>query len=177
MIHNKNYIIYVLQFILSGFLSAFVVFNIINTIKHSNYVNKTDHSNNKKSKKVSTITKTYNSSKNAQKTPNLQKGRWIGKVSHYSRSGCLGCSQNLLMANGKPLDDEGLTIAFNYLPLGSSVKLTNLDNGKSIVAEVTDTGGFTGLGRIADLTPKVASALLSKTDVSNIMIEELKINF
>lgn len=110
---------------------------------------------------------------NRLKSQYLEKGKWTGKVSHYSREGCLGCSPNLTMANGQPLDDNAYTIAFNYLKLGSRVKLTNLDNGKSVVAEVTDTGGFTGLGRIADLTPKVASALASRTDISNILIEEL----
>lgn len=100
-----------------------------------------------------------------------QVGTWIGKVSHYSRAGCLGCSPNLTMANGKPLDDEAMTIAFNWLPMNTKVRLTNLDNGKSCEATVTDTGGFNKLGRIADLVPAVARALETKTDISQVKIE------
>jgi rare lipoprotein A (peptidoglycan hydrolase) len=98
---------------------------------------------------------------------------WKGKVSHYSRSGCLGCSATLTMANGETLDDERLTIAFNKLPMNTQVRLTNLDNGKSVVATVTDTGGFEKLGRIADLVPAVARELETKTDVSDVLIERL----
>lgn len=98
---------------------------------------------------------------------------WIGKVSHYSRAGCLGCRADLLMRNGEPLDDSRPTIAFNWLPMDTKVKITNLDNGKSIEAIVTDTGGFNRLGRIADLTPAVYQFLETKTDVSNVKIEVL----
>lgn len=98
---------------------------------------------------------------------------WVGKVSHYSRLGCLGCSKNLTMANGETLDDNRMTIAFNWLPLNTSVRVTNLDNGKSVIAIVTDTGGFNALNRIADLVPAVANALETKTDVSNVLIEKL----
>lgn len=100
-------------------------------------------------------------------------GSWKGKVSHYSRAGCLGCSANLTMANGETLDDERLTIAFNKLPMNTQVRLTNLDNGKSVIATVTDTGGFEKLGRIADLVPAVARELETKTDVSDVLIERL----
>lgn len=98
---------------------------------------------------------------------------WEGKVSHYSRAGCLGCSATLTMANGQPLDDEALTIAFNKAPLGTRLKLTNLDNGKSVIVTVTDRGGFEKLGRIADLVPAVARALGTKTDISTVTFETL----
>lgn len=100
-------------------------------------------------------------------------GAWVGKVSHYSRAGCLGCSKTLTMANGEPLDDARPTIAFNQLPMNTKVLVTNLDTGKSVEATVTDTGGFNRLGRIADLTPAVANALGTKTDVTNVEIKPL----
>lgn len=100
-------------------------------------------------------------------------GLWEGKISHYSRAGCLGCSTTLTMANGQPLDDEALTIAFNKAPLGTRLKITNLDNGKSVIVTVTDRGGFERLGRIADLVPAVARALETKTDVSTVRLETL----
>lgn len=106
-------------------------------------------------------------------TPTPQKTSWIGKVSHYSEQGCLGCSETLTMANGERLDDTKPTIAFNHLPMNTRVLITNLDNGKSIEAVVTDTGGFERLGRIADLTLVVAGALETKTDISRVKIEKL----
>lgn len=106
-------------------------------------------------------------------TTSPKVGTWEGKVSHYSRAGCLGCSKTLTMANGQPLDDEALTIAFNQAPLGTRLRLTNLDNGKSVIVTVTDTGGFERLGRIADLVPAVARALETKTDITLVRFETL----
>lgn len=76
---------------------------------------------------------------------------WEGIGSYYSREGCIGCHPQMIMANGKPLDDSQLTVAFNWLPLGSRVLIENLSNGKTVEAEVTDTGGFNELGRIIDM--------------------------
>lgn len=100
-------------------------------------------------------------------------GEWIGKVSHYSYDGCVGCNPARRMANGEVLDDGRATLAFNWLPMNTRVLVTNLDNGKSIEAIVTDTGGFNELNRIADLTPVVANFLGTKTDVTNVKIEVL----
>lgn len=98
---------------------------------------------------------------------------WRGKVSHYSRAGCLGCNESLKMANGEPLDDTKPTIAFNHLPMNTRVRITNLDNGRSMEAVVTDTGGFGKYNRIADLTPAVYEYLETKTDRSEVLIEKL----
>lgn len=102
-----------------------------------------------------------------------EKRSWQGFVSHYSKAGCLGCSATLTMANGETLDDNRATIAFNWLPMNTQVRITNLSNGKSMVATVTDTGGFNRLNRIADLVPAVANNLETKTDQSLVLIEEL----
>lgn len=87
-------------------------------------------------------------------TPETNRGNWSGEASWYgaSEDACLGCDPNFIMANGKKLDDTKMTLAFNRLPLGSFVNVTNTVTGKSQVAEVTDTGGFEPLGRIADLS-------------------------
>lgn len=99
---------------------------------------------------------------------------WTGIATWYSRDGCVGCSENLLMANGEPLNDSALTVAFNYAPLGSSLKVTNLDNGRSVEVLVTDTGGFTeiGDGRIVDVTIAVKNAL-GISDMGNVKVELL----
>jgi len=112
-------------------------------------------------------------------TPELEKSTFLprafeGKVSHYSVAGCLGCSPTLTMANGETLSDDRPTIAFNHLPMNTKVKITNLDNGKSVIATVTDTGGFEKYNRIADLTPAVYGAINTKTDVSTVRIEVIE---
>lgn len=169
---NKRRLIY-LTYSLLGFISSFTIVTVSNAVARSLDNATVGRPPTIRKEAVPVPLPVPTPAKKRQESQYLQKRSWTGKVSHYSRSGCLGCSPSLTMANGQPLDDNALTIAFNYLPLGSMVKLTNIDTGKSVIAEVTDTGGFNSLGRIADLTPKVASALESKTDVSNILIEEL----
>lgn len=92
------------------------------------------------------------------------KSDFVGKASIYSRDGCLGCSENMIMANGQPLDDNALTVAFNDAPLGTTIKIKNTHNGNEVTARVTDTGGFKRHGRIVDVTPAVAHTLALKTD-------------
>lgn len=94
----------------------------------------------------------------------MPRASYEGKASIYSRAGCLGCSPTLTMANGQPLDDNALTVAFNLEPLGTQLKITNTVTGKTVIAEVTDTGGFHRHGRIVDVVPAVANALELKTD-------------
>ena len=77
------------------------------------------------------------------------------------------------MANGQPLDDNALTVAFNLEPLGTKLEITNTATGKTVIAEVTDTGGFHRHGRIVDVVPAVAEALELKTD-QVVSIEVLK---
>lgn len=86
---------------------------------------------------------------------------WSGKASYYSRNGCVGCRPDRLMANGEPLNDNALTVAFNRLPIGTFINIKNLESGLSAVAEVTDTGGFEKLKepKIVDLTPATRDAI------------------
>jgi hypothetical protein len=102
-----------------------------------------------------------------------KKSVWAGKASWYgaTKETCLGCDDNFIMANGKRLDDRIRTIAFNELPLGSMVIVKNVDSGLEEVVEVTDTGGFDGLGRIADLSLALKNSLKC-SDLCNVMIEE-----
>jgi len=95
-------------------------------------------------------------------TPTPQPTKRIeykGTASYYSRAGCLGCSPNMTMANGQPLNDDALTVAYNRAPLGSYIEVKNEKTGKAVVAQVTDTGGFESLGRIVDLTLAVKNAI------------------
>ena len=82
---------------------------------------------------------------------------------------CLGCLTDqrgrYLMANGNVFDDSLPTIACgtagscSIIPLGTLVRITNLENGNTTIVRVTDTGGFGELGRIIDCSKAVAGRL------------------
>jgi rare lipoprotein A len=93
-----------------------------------------------------------------------------GKVSYYSKTGCLGCSDNQQMANGQIFDENKYTIAYNKLPLNTIVTVKNITTGKSVNALVTDRGGFEKYNRIADLSLATCKAIDCKTDLSIIEI-------
>ena len=60
---------------------------------------------------------------------------------------------NKHVAMGHRFDPEALEAAMWDVPLGSKVKITNLDNGKTIVVRITDRGPNRRFGnRIVDLT-------------------------
>lgn len=98
--------------------------------------------------------------------------QWTGKVSFYSKDGCLGCNKLQITASGEVFDEMANTLAFNKLPLNTKVLVTNLDTGVSQVAKVNDRGGFEKYNRIADLSKGLFEKLEAKTDVSNIKIEK-----
>ena len=54
-------------------------------------------------------------------------------------------------ANGEAYDLYGMTAAHKTLPLPSFARVTNLDNGKSVVVRVNDRGPFHE-GRVIDLS-------------------------
>jgi len=55
------------------------------------------------------------------------------------------------MANGQPMDPGANITAHRSLPFGTRLRVTNQNNGKSVVVRVTDRGPFHG-GRILDLS-------------------------
>ncbi|MBD3263817.1 MAG: septal ring lytic transglycosylase RlpA family protein [Candidatus Omnitrophica bacterium] len=61
-------------------------------------------------------------------------------------------------ASGEPFDPEKLTAAHKRLPFGTKVKVTNLNNDKSVVVIVTDRGPFVR-GRIIDLSKGAAKEI------------------
>ncbi len=54
-------------------------------------------------------------------------------------------------ADGTVYDENAMTAAHKTLPLGSTVRVTNLSNGASAVVRITDRGPFVG-ERIIDLS-------------------------
>lgn len=61
-------------------------------------------------------------------------------------------------ANGEMYDGNALTAAHKTLPMPVNVRVTNLDNGKSLVVRVNDRGPF-ARGRIIDLSKRAAELL------------------
>lgn len=61
-------------------------------------------------------------------------------------------------ANGETYDGNQLTAAHKTLPMPVNVRVTNLDNGKSLVVRVNDRGPY-ARGRIIDLSRKAAQLL------------------
>jgi len=58
-------------------------------------------------------------------------------------------------SSGQIFDMNGFTAAHRTLPLGTTVKVTNLDNNKSVEVVVNDRGPFLK-GRIVDLSKAAA---------------------
>ena len=61
-------------------------------------------------------------------------------------------------ASGEPFHADGQTVASKTIPLGSTVKVTNLKTGDSATAKVTDRGPYVP-GRVVDVSKGVAQEL------------------
>ncbi|MBX9960145.1 MAG: septal ring lytic transglycosylase RlpA family protein [Burkholderiaceae bacterium] len=63
-------------------------------------------------------------------------------------------------ANGERFDQGKLTAAHRSLPFGTRVKVTNTQNGKTVVVRVNDRGPFVK-GRIIDLSSSAFRSIAS----------------
>ncbi len=63
-----------------------------------------------------------------------------------------------MTANGEAFNPNGLSAAHKHLPLPTHVRVTNLENGRSIIVRVNDRGPFVK-GRIIDLSAGAARKL------------------
>jgi rare lipoprotein A len=61
-------------------------------------------------------------------------------------------------ATGERVVPSGMTAAHRTLPFGTMVRVTNTNNGRSVVVRINDRGPFVK-GRIIDLTPGAAHAI------------------
>lgn len=96
----------------------------------------------------------------------LQAQTQKGKATFYSKR-----STGSRTASGERLHHDSLTCAHRTYPFGTLLRVTNLDNNKSVVVKVTDRGPFSR-GRIIDLSWRAAKELdiLSK-GVSMVKVE------
>lgn len=76
-----------------------------------------------------------------------------GKASYYSD----GLAGNKT-ANGEKYKPTELTAAHKKLPFGTKVKVTNLNNGKTVTVRINDRGPYVA-GRIIDLSKAAAKEL------------------
>ena len=87
---------------------------------------------------------------------------WYGAKHHGKRT-----------ASGEIFDQKKFTAAHRTLPWGSIVKVTNLDNGKSVEVRINDRGPFTK-GRVIDLSRAAARAVgMLESGVSPVRMELL----
>jgi rare lipoprotein A len=76
-------------------------------------------------------------------------------------------------ASGEILDTVTATAAHRSLPLASYAKVTNLNNGRSVIVKINDRGPYTR-GRIIDLSPRAADVLdIKRAGVAAVVIESL----
>jgi rare lipoprotein A len=92
--------------------------------------------------------------------------RLFGKAAWYNLVGSR-------TASGEFLDTVTPTAAHRWLPLATFAKVTNLDNGRSVILKINDRGPYTR-GRILDLSPGAADALdMKHAGVVAVVIEPL----
>ena len=109
----------------------------------------------------------------------------VEKSAHYSEEGIAswyGYESGRMTANGEVFNPNGLTAAHKYLPIPMFVKVTNLENRKSIIVRVNDRGPFpsgdnAGSGeRIIDLSMGAAKKLnFFSKGLAHVRVEAIKI--
>ena len=75
------------------------------------------------------------------------RASWYGPGFHGRRT-----------ANGEVFNQNALTAAHPSLSFGTKVKVTNLNNGRSVVVRINDRGPYAG-GRVIDLSAAAARSL------------------
>jgi len=74
-------------------------------------------------------------------------------------------------SSGEIYDMHALTAAHKTLPMNTIVKVTNRDNGKSVIVRINDRGPFVGT-RIIDLSNKAAHQIdMVKKGTANVKLE------
>lgn len=76
-----------------------------------------------------------------------------GRIAYYGRK-----FAGRRTASGERFDPEAMTMAHRTLPFGTRVRVTNLENGKSVIVRVNDRGPSTQ-GRIGDVSQAAAEQL------------------
>ena len=75
------------------------------------------------------------------------RASWYGPGFHGRRT-----------ANGEVFNQHALTAAHPSLSFGTKVRVTNLNNGRSVIVRINDRGPYSG-GRVIDLSTAAARSL------------------
>ncbi|MBB3180943.1 septal ring lytic transglycosylase RlpA family protein [Variovorax sp. Sphag1AA] len=95
----------------------------------------------------------------AKPGPDRSGARQVGKASFYADK-----FAGRKMADGTRMDPNDDNAASKTLPLGSVARVTNLENGRSVIVTIQDRGPYVK-GRIVDLSPASARELgISRAD-------------
>jgi rare lipoprotein A len=96
-----------------------------------------------------------------------------GYASWYGMQGGKVFEHGKATASGKPFDQHALTAAHKTLPLGTRVRVRNLENGRSLVVVINDRGPYIE-GRIIDMTLRGARILgFKEAGTAKVRIEAL----
>lgn len=91
-----------------------------------------------------------------------------GRASYYADK-----YHGLKTASGERFDTAAMTCAHRYYPFGSMLKVTRLDNKKSVIVRVNDRGPFVE-GRVVDVSKKPARQLgMLRDGTVNVKIEPM----
>ena len=87
---------------------------------------------------------------------------WYGRQFHGRKT-----------ASGETFDMNGLTAAHRSLPLNCYIRVTNQNNGKSVIVKVNDRGPFHG-NRVVDLSYGAAKSLgITNAGTASVSIERV----
>ena len=93
---------------------------------------------------------------------------WYGYETYRQKGGHM-------TANGEAFHPNGLSAAHKYLPLPTFVKVTNLQNRRSLILRVNDRGPFVE-GRIIDLSAGAARKLgFYKKGTTRVLVEAIAV--
>ncbi|VXD25420.1 septal ring lytic transglycosylase RlpA family protein [Planktothrix paucivesiculata] len=107
--------------------------------------------------------------------PDVAKGYLLQRIEGWASWYGPGFDGNLT-ANGETFDQYDLTAAHPSLPFGTTVRVTNKDNGQSVVVRINDRGPYAG-GRVLDLSKGAAQAIgMLGSGVAPVQIDVLTAN-
>src|ERR1700692_387368 len=75
-------------------------------------------------------------------------------------------------SSGEISGPKGLTAAHRTLPFGTTVLVTNVGNGKTVIVRITDRGPF-GRGRIIDIS-RAAARELDMIEIGTTMVSVVR---
>ena len=146
----------------------FILFSCVASPRYSSKLASKEQKKTNTSKKITpnTSSSRYSSGNNSS----IRSDAIIGVSSWYGPN-----FHGKLTANGEVFDQYGVTAAHKTLPLGTVVRVTNLDNNKSIILRINDRGPYVD-GRILDCSYGAAKKLgFMSMGTANVKIEIIEL--